>query len=125
LAPGTPRLLLSSASGASVARVLEQAAVRASQDLGEPIPIVDLHRLPPANPSGLVEFHATLAASIVGFAVMFQLRANVPGVSLGGWLALTVVLAVAGGPALALVVDPLINTLPGPFAELWYALRPS
>jgi hypothetical protein len=31
LGPGRPRLLLSSASGASVAQVLEQAAVRASQ----------------------------------------------------------------------------------------------
>ena len=122
LGPGTPRLLLSSASGASVAQVLEKAAVRASHDLGEPIPIVNLHPLPSGDPSGLVEFYATLAASIVGFVVMFQLRANVPGVSLGGWVAVIVVLSVAGGLVLALVVDPLINALPGPFLELWYAL---
>ena len=122
LGPGTPRLLLSSASGASLAQVLEQAAVRASHALSEPIPIVNLHPLPPGDPLGLAEFYATLAASIVGFVVMFQLRANVPGISLSGWLALIVVLAVAGGLALALVVDPLINALPGPFPELWYAL---
>ena len=122
LGPGTPRLLLSSASGASVARVLERAAVRASHALGVPIAIVDLHPLPPGDPSGLVEFYATLAASIVGFVLMVQLRANVPGISLGGWLALIAVLAVAGGLVLALVVDPLINALPGPFPELWYAL---
>jgi hypothetical protein len=122
LGPGTPRLLLSSASGASVAQVLEQAAVRASHALGESIPIVNLHPLPPGDPLGLVEFYATLAASIVGFVAMFQLRANVPGISVGGWLALIALLAVAGGLVLAVVVDPLIHALPGPFPELWYAL---
>ena len=122
LSPGTPRLLLSSASGASVAQVLQQAATRASQALDEPIPIVNLHPLPPGDPSGLVVFYATLAASIVGFVVMFQLRANVPGISLSRWLGLIAVLAIGGGLILALVVDPLINALSGPFAELWYAL---
>ncbi len=122
LGPGAPRLLLSSASGASVARVLEQAAIRASQALGEPIPVVDLHPLPPGDPSGLVEFYATLAASVVGFVTMLQIRGVVHGISLGGWLALIVVIAVIGGLALALVADPLIKALPGPFPELWYAL---
>jgi hypothetical protein len=101
--------------------VLGQAAAAASQALGEPIPIVDLHPLPPGDPSGLVEFYATLAASIVGFVTMLQLRAAVPGVSLGGWLCLIVVIAVVAGFVLALVTDPLINALPGPFLELWYA----
>jgi hypothetical protein len=122
LSPGAPRLLLSSASGASVARVLMQAAVRASQALGKPIPIVDLHPLPPGDPSGLIEFYVTLAASIVGFVTILQLRAHAPGIGLGGWLALIAVLAVAGGLMLALVADPLINALHGPFPELWYAL---
>jgi hypothetical protein len=72
LGPGPPRLLLSSASGASVARVLEQAAARASQALGEPIPIVDRHPLPPGDPSGLAEFYDT-AATVVGAFTMFQL----------------------------------------------------
>jgi hypothetical protein len=71
LGPGTPRLLLSSASGASVAQVLQQAAIRASQALGEAIPIVNLHPLPPGDPSGLAVFYATLAASIVGFAELW------------------------------------------------------
>jgi hypothetical protein len=83
---------------------------------------VNLHPLPRGDPSGLVEFYATLAASIVGFVAMLQLRGNVPGISLGGWLALIVVLAVASGLVLALAADPLINALPGPFPELWYAL---
>ena len=122
LAPGPPRLLVSSASGASVARVLEQAAMRASQALGKPVPIVDLHPLPPGDPLGLIEFYATLGASIVGFVAMLQLRGNVHGISLGGWLVLILVLAVATGLVLALVADPLINALPGPFPELWYAL---
>jgi hypothetical protein len=122
LGPGPPRLMLSSASGASVARVLEQEAVRAANALGKPIPIVNLHPLPLGDPSGLTEFYATLAASIVGFVVMLQMRAHVIGASLRGWLALILVLAVAGGLVLALVVDPLIGALRGPFPELWYAL---
>jgi hypothetical protein len=122
LAPGAPRLLLSSASGASVARVLGQAAMRASQALGKPLPVVDLHPLPPGDPSGLIEFYATLAASIIGFITVLQLRVHAPGIGLGGWLALILVLAVATGLVLALVVGPLINALPGPFPELWYAL---
>ncbi len=41
LGPGPPRLLLSSASGASVAQVLQKAAIRASQALDELIPIMN------------------------------------------------------------------------------------
>jgi hypothetical protein len=122
LGPGPPRLLVSSASGASVARVLEQAAARTSLALGEPIPVANLHPLPPGDPSGLAEFYATLAATVVGFITMFQLRALVPGITLGGWCALIAVLAVIGGLALALVVELVISALPGPFPELWYGL---
>jgi len=122
LGPGPPRLLLSSASGASVARVLQGAAGRASQALGEPVATVDLHPLPPGDPSGLAEFYATLGASIVGFVTILQLRGNTRGISIGSWLALILVLAVASGLVLAVVADPLISALPGPFTELWCAL---
>jgi hypothetical protein len=122
LRPGPSRLLVSSASGASVARVLGQAALGASQRLGRPLPVIDLHPLPRGDPDGLVEFYAALAASIMGFAVMFQVRANAPGISTGGRLALIAVLGVVGGLAVTLVVDPIIGALSGPFAELWLAL---
>jgi hypothetical protein len=119
LGPGRPRLLISSASGASVARVLEQVAGQVTQTTGQPLRIVDLHPLPPSDPQGLVSFYVTLAASIVGFTTMFQLRANAPELSLRGWLVSIAALAIAGGLVLALVADPLIGALRGPFPELW------
>jgi hypothetical protein len=122
LGPGRPRLLISSASGASVARVLEQVAGEVTQTTGQPLRVIDLHPLPPQDPQGLVSFYVTLAASIVGFSTMFQLRANAAELSLRGWLASIAALAIAGGLALALVADPLIGALRGPFPELWLAL---
>jgi len=64
----------------------------------------------------------TLASSILGFVTMFQLRANAPGLKFRDWLAAIAVLAIAGGLVLAVVVDPLIGALHGPFPELWLAL---
>jgi hypothetical protein len=53
---------------------------------------------------------------------MFQLRANAPGLKFRDWLAAIAMLAIAGGLVLAVVVDPLIGALHGPFPELWLAL---
>ena len=122
LGQGSPHLLVSSASGASVAQLLERAAEQVTQTTGQPIVVVDLHPLPPADPQGLVSFYVTLASSIVGFVTMFQLRANAPGLGLRAWLASIAALAVAGGLVLVLVADPLIGALHGPFPELWLAL---
>ncbi|MCW2887090.1 MAG: hypothetical protein QOE54_3760 [Streptosporangiaceae bacterium] len=122
LEPGKPRLLISSASGVSVARVLEQATLQVAQHVSPPIAIVDLHPLPPADPQGLVAFYVTLAATILGFTSMFQLAAHAPQLSLRAWLAFVVVLAVLGGLSLALVTDPLIGALRGAFTELWFSL---
>jgi len=122
LGQGPPRLLVSSASGASVAQLLERAAGQVSQTTGQHVVVVDLHPLPQADPQGLVSFYVTLAASIIGFVTMFQLRANAPGLGLRAWLASIAVLAVVGGLVLALVADPLIGALQGPFPELWLAL---
>jgi uncharacterized membrane protein len=119
--PGRPQLLISSASGASVARVLEQAA-EVAQRAGQRVRVVDLHPLPPADPQGLTSFYVTLAASIVGFVTMFQLRGNAAGLSLRGWLASIAVLAITGGLVLALVADSVLGALRGPFPELWLAL---
>jgi hypothetical protein len=109
LGHGAPRLLVSSASGYSVARVLEQAAEQLALKTGLRIDLVDLHPLPPSDPQGLVSFYLTLASSILGFVTMFQLRANAPGLGFRNWLAVIAVLAVAGGLVLASVADPLIH----------------
>jgi len=96
LEPGRPRLLVASASGASVARVLEEAAEGVSQSGVSDLQVVDLHPLPSSDPQGLIAFYVTLAASILGFLTAFQLVANARGMSLRAWLAVVLLLAVVG-----------------------------
>jgi hypothetical protein len=121
LNPGQPRLLVSSASGFSVAEILEKAAQQIAQTTSQHVAVVDLHPLPRTDPQGLISFYVTLASSIVGFVTMMQLRANAHGLGLRAWLALIATLAVAGGLVLALVAGPLIGALRGPLPELWLA----
>jgi hypothetical protein len=122
LTGGRPQLFVASAAGTSVARVLERAGQAVPAGAGGPLRIVDLHPLPPTDPQGLASFYATLAATILGFATMFQLRANAGTLSLRAWLVCIVVLALVGGLVLALITDPLLNALRGPFPELWAVL---
>jgi hypothetical protein len=119
--PGRAHLLMSSASGASVARVLDQAA-EVAQGAGQPVRVVDLHPLPSADPQGLISFYVTLAASFVGFVTMLQLRGNATRLSFRGWLASIAVLAITGALVLAVMADPVLGALRGPFPELWLAL---
>jgi len=112
-----PQLLLSSASDPSGARALIQL------DQTQPgqfvLPFVDLHPLPPSDPAGLATFYLVIAATILGFITMFQLRANVKTLSLRRWLACLVALAVTGGAALSFVAGPVLHALQTPFPQLW------
>ena len=107
-----PQLLLSSASDPSGARALTQL------DQTQPgqfvLPIVDLHPLPTSDPAGLATFYLVIAATILGFITMFQLRANVKTLSLRRWLACLVTLAVIGGAALSFVAGPVLHALQNP-----------
>jgi hypothetical protein len=119
LEPKQRQLLVASASGASVARVLEQAATRYA------VAVVDVKPLPPGDPSGLVPFYVfyvELAATLVGYLTMVQLRANAPGLSLHAWLGFVVGLAVVAGLALSVVSGPLIGALGGSLPEKWAIL---
>jgi hypothetical protein len=122
LAGQRSELLIASAAGTSVARVLEQAANAVAQRDAGSLPVRDLHPLPAGDPQGLVSFYATLAATILGFVTMFQLRANAPQLSLRAWWGAIGMVALAGGLLLALVLGPMIGALPAPFSELWGAL---
>jgi len=119
LEPKQRQLLVASASGASVARVLEQAATQYA------VAVVDVKPLPPGDPSGLVPFYVfyvELAATLVGYLTMVQLRANAPGLSLHAWLGFVVGLAVVAGLALSVVSGPLIGALGGSLPEKWAIL---
>ncbi|KGI70641.1 membrane protein [Mycolicibacterium rufum] len=111
-----PQLLISSASDPSSARVLTQI----EQAGGPPaLEIVDLNPLPAADPAGLATFYLIIAATILGFVTMFQLRANVKTLTLGRWLGCLAVLAVVGGATLAAVAGLVLGALSTPFPVLW------
>lgn len=112
-----PELLVSSASDPSSARVLTQ--LNQSSPGRFRLPVVDLHPLPASDPAGLATFYVVIAATILGFVTMFQLRANVKTLNLRRWLVFLATLAVLGGAALAVVSGPLLGALDAPFQEAW------
>ncbi len=112
-----PQLVLSSASDPSGARALTQ--LDQTQPGQFTLPILDLHPLPPSDPAGLATFYLVIAATILGFITMFQLRANVKTLNLRRWLLCLAALAAVGGAALALVTGPVLHALGAPFPELW------
>ncbi|MGE5696492.1 MAG: DUF3533 domain-containing protein [Candidatus Sericytochromatia bacterium] len=106
-----PQLLVSSASDPSSARALTQ--LDQSTPGNYRIPIVDPHPLPPTDPAGLATFYVIIAATLLGFVTMFQLRANVKTLTLSRWLACVSALVVGAVSA---------SLLPQPFAFLNHAL---
>lgn len=113
----SPELLLSTASDPSSTRAL--TALDQTSPGRFLLPIVDLHPLPPSDPFGLATFYLVIAATLLGFVSMFQLRANVKTLTLRRWLVCVGALAVVGGAALSGVAGPLLGALHAPFGELW------
>lgn len=121
LTSGRSQLLVSSAAGFSVSRVVQQAAGEVSAGVSPSLEVIDVHPLPASDPQGLVSFYVTLVSTILGFLSMFQLRTYAPELSLRAWLAFLLVLAVVGGLVLAVVVGPVIGALPAPMTKVWAA----
>ena len=120
--PQAVTVLLSSASGPSVARILSGALPTAANASRAALRIQDLHPLPSQDPSGLASFYITIGATILGFVTTFQLRANARPLPLPPWLAFTGGLAVLGSLLLILLVKGVLHALPGPFFEGWGVL---
>lgn len=118
----TARLYVSSASGASIARLLQSDALLLGQSLDVPITVIDTHPLGPKDPNGLVLFYVALAAVIIGFVGAIQTRVNAAKLTLGGELLWDVVRSVLGGFAIAFTVGPLLGVLPIPFLPVWGVL---
>ena len=109
-----PTLYVASASGASVARVLEE-----TPRIDPRIRVIDTHPLQRSDPGGLVIFYLTVTATIVGFATVFQVRTNATGLSLRRWVVFVCALAVVGALVLTLLVGPVLHRLALPVAETW------
>jgi len=110
------RLIISSASGPSVARVLEQLAPALAQKLDVPaLPLTDLHPMSTRDPNGTVFFYMTLAAVILGFVGMVQsetIATKLRWASEAWWgiaraVCIGLVIVVVAGPVLQMESPPL------------------
>ncbi len=113
---------LSSASGASVAQVLAEAAPKVGQRTGVAVTVRDINPLQEGDPRGLAIFYISLAAVIIGFVGAIQLSVHARSLTPAERIAFTAAYAVLGGLAIAAAVDWLLGALDLPFVESWMIL---
>ncbi|UFR03307.1 ABC transporter permease [Streptomyces sp. Go40/10] len=118
----TITLEVSGASGATVAQLLGQAALKAGKATGTTVVVHDLKPLQKGDPRGLAIFYVSLAAVIVGFVGAIQLSVHASALNPLERIAFTVAYAVLGGFTIAAVVDWLLGALRLPFVESWAIL---
>lgn len=128
-APGTSgsgsseaQLLISTASGASIAKLISAEAVSIGQKAGVTIAVTDINPLRPNDPSGLVLFYVALACTIIGFVGAIQTRVNAGGLTLGGELAWDGVRAALVGLIVALTAGPVLGFETFPLLPVWGVL---
>ncbi|MFF1878970.1 DUF3533 domain-containing protein [Leifsonia sp. NPDC058230] len=112
-------LYISSASGDSVARLLEADAPVIETRLGHPVTVMDTHPLSPNDPSGLVLFYVPLAAVIIGFLGAVQTRTHATKLTLRGELGWDAVRSVVAAFAIVLTIGVILRLMPLPFFPSW------
>ncbi|MFI5852500.1 ABC transporter permease [Streptomyces parvulus] len=118
----TAVLDLSSASGASVAELLSEAAPAVGRKTGVEVAVRDINPLQEGDPRGLAIFYISLAAVIIGFVGAIQLSVNASSLLPFERILFTLAYALLGGFAIAATVDWLLDALDLPFAESWLIL---
>jgi hypothetical protein len=116
------RLYISSASGDSVARLLEGDVPVLEAALGHPVTVVDTHPLSPSDPSGLVLFYVPLVAVIIGFLGAVQTRTNAAKLTMRGELTWDVIRSVLAAFAIVLTIGVILRIMPLPFLPSWGVL---
>lgn len=114
--PAASAVTLSSASGASVATIVEEAVPALSSALGAEFAVTDAHPLAVHDPYGLVLFYLALGATILGFVGAIQTRVNAQGLTLieeVGWdagrsLVVALLMTIVIGPVLGLESFPVL-----------------
>jgi hypothetical protein len=109
-----PTLYVSSAAGASVARVLEKVYV-----VDPSVRVIDTHPLAGDDPNGLDIFYLMLVATIVGMVTVFQVRGQVPGLLLRHHISFVIGLAVLASTVFTLVDGPLLHRPAALYPEEW------
>ncbi|MGW5367027.1 ABC transporter permease [Streptomyces sp. NPDC004009] len=113
---------VSSASGAGVAQLLGEAAVKVSRATGTAVTVRDLKPLQRGDPRGLAIFYISLAAVIIGFVGSIQLSVHARALNPMERIAFTVAYSLLGGFTIAAVVDWLLGAVKLPFVESWLIL---
>lgn len=113
---------VSSASGAGVAQLLGESAVKVSEATGTAVAVRDLKPLQRGDPRGLAIFYISLAAVIIGFVGSIQLSVHARALNPMERIAFTVAYALLGGFTIAAVVDWLLGAVKLPFVESWLIL---
>ncbi len=113
---------VSSASGASVAQVVEQAAQAVGKDLGKDVVVRDIKPNQRGDPRGLAIFYISLAAVVVSFVGGIQLSVHARELGAGARIAFTLAYSLLGAFAIVAVVDWGLGALELPFASVWLTL---
>ncbi|MGW3852834.1 ABC transporter permease [Streptomyces fagopyri] len=113
---------VSSASGASVAQVLEQTAPTVGRAAGMQVLVGDIKPNQRADPRGLAIFYISLAAVVVSFVGAIQLNVNAKELGAVARLAFTVAYSLLGAFAITAVVDWFLSALALPFVAVWLTL---
>jgi hypothetical protein len=117
LSSPTPTLHISSAAGASVARVHERI-----DGVDPALRVIDAHPLASDDPSGLDIFYLMLVATLVGMITVFQVRGQAPGLELRHHISFVVGLALLASIVLTLVDGPLLHRPAALYPEEWAIL---
>ncbi|MET8990990.1 ABC transporter permease [Nonomuraea wenchangensis] len=113
---------VSSASGASVAQLLTEAAPMVARQVGMGLTVRDMKPLQRGDPRGLALFYITLAAVVIGFVGAVQLNANAGGLTPWERIAFTGAYAALGALAIVAAVDWVLGALRLPLPESWFIL---
>ncbi|MBN3932040.1 ABC transporter permease [Streptomyces verrucosisporus] len=117
-----PVLEVSSASGASVAELLTEAARSVGEETGLRVTVRDAKPLDPGDPRGLALFYVTLAAVVTGFIGAIQMSVHARDLNPAERIAFTAAYSLLGGFAIAAAVDWLLNAVDFPFVHSWTIL---
>ncbi|WP_371775086.1 ABC transporter permease [Streptomyces sp. NBC_01438] len=110
------------ASGAAVAQVLAESALKVGDKLQVPVSVTDVKPLQKGDPRGLALFYISLAAVIVGFVGSIQLSVHARSLIPLERIAFTIAYSLLGAFSIAAVVDWLLGAVDLPFAESWAIL---
>ncbi|WP_351225938.1 ABC transporter permease [Streptomyces sp. NPDC002133] len=113
---------VSSASGASVAELLEQAAPVVARAVGTDVVVRDINPNQRGDPRGLAIFYISLAAVVVGFVGAIQMSVHAKALNPGVRIAFTLAYSLLGAFAIAAMVDWLLHAIDLPFVRAWLTL---